>query len=663
MIKSNNALTTANSGNVIEAKRLEVQHRKEKARSKANFTCTRNSLLLLLKELNKPNCHEVRAICKKMNGSMEEVMEVLSNFTEFYLKNGQLQCGEMVVCEMETIEKEFYSAYEAAQAYLDSIEGESSSVPSVDLHVPQESEVNSYHLNSSDSLTVKNLQPGRAISNGIYQTEANTYKQRSNENTDLNIRHQFQAESANEQQTIHSSVNHFASPVESNVHHKLTESSTVTCGAASLGNDLWQLKRIQIPVFSGDKRTYQSWKAAFVACIDRAPATAEYKLLQLRQYLAGNALKAIENLGHSSVAYEAAKERLERKYGGRRRQIANNLEELENFRQIQIGNTRDLEEFSDLLEIAIINLTESGQDQELGNGCLYTMLQRKLPESMLARYHRWIFEHNHLGSVLTLRTWVIEESEFQTVASETVNGVTGSLADTAKAQSLPNYDNPRTFFIDQAAVPTRSSTECEPCPVCEGLHYVWNCRNFIENSTSDRWKIAKRFQLCFRCLTEGHHGKSCQRSSQCGQNGCLELHHRLLHRQHKRNSRGSRTKPGVLNRNNNNHLTALQFRFPEQFISIMEGNDRCTEGNDRCTEGNKLYTEGNDRCMEETDCCMDSDHCTDRNERFTDCEDRCTEGNVHFTEGKDRCTKGKEYQSNSSITAKDNTCAGDRHMQ
>ena len=60
---------------------------------------------------------------------------------------------------------------------------------------------------------------------------------------------------------------------------------------------------------------------------------------------------------------------------------------------------------------------------------------------------------------------------------------------------------------------------------------------------------------------------------------------------------------------------------------------------------------------------MDRDHCTDRNERFTDCEDRCTEGNVHFKEGKDRCTKGNGYQSNSSITAKDNTCAGDRHMQ
>ena len=85
----------------------------------------------------------------------------------------------------------------------------------------------------------------------------------------------------------------------------------------TIGHDLWrQLKRVEIPVFTGDKRTYSNWKAAFLACIDSAPATPEYKLLQLRQYLAGEALKSIENLGHSAVAYDAAKERLERKFGG-----------------------------------------------------------------------------------------------------------------------------------------------------------------------------------------------------------------------------------------------------------------------------------------------------------------------------------------------------------
>ena len=51
---------------------------------------------------------------------------------------------------------------------------------------------------------------------------------------------------------------------------------------------------------------YNNWKAAFMACVDKTPATAEYKLLQLRQYLSGEALKAIENLGHSVAAYQIA---------------------------------------------------------------------------------------------------------------------------------------------------------------------------------------------------------------------------------------------------------------------------------------------------------------------------------------------------------------------
>ena len=63
---------------------------------------------------------------------------------------------------------------------------------------------------------------------------------------------------------------------------------------SNIGQDMWrQLKRVQIPPFTGDKRHYLSWRAAFLACIDSAPATGEYKLLQLRQYLSGEALKVI----------------------------------------------------------------------------------------------------------------------------------------------------------------------------------------------------------------------------------------------------------------------------------------------------------------------------------------------------------------------------------
>ena len=155
-----------------------------------------------------------------------------------------------------------------------------------------------------------------------------------------------------------------------------------------IGLDLWkQLKRVTIPVFTGDKKTYQSWKAAFTACVHNAPATAEYKLLQLRQSLAGEALRAIENLGHSATAYHTAKERLERKFGGHCRQIALYLEEVDNFRPICPGNYKEIEKFADLLDITIVNLKEANRSEELNDGLSYLKLQKKLPTSMLSSYH------------------------------------------------------------------------------------------------------------------------------------------------------------------------------------------------------------------------------------------------------------------------------------
>ena len=115
--------------------------------------------------------------------------------------------------------------------------------------------------------------------------------------------------------------------------------------------------------------------------------------LQLRQCLAGEALRAIEGLGHSATAYHTAKERLDRKFGGQRRQIALYLEEIDNFRPIRPGSSKDTERYADLLDIAIVNLKEANRSEELQDGLLYMKLQKKLPATMLAAYHRWIFEN------------------------------------------------------------------------------------------------------------------------------------------------------------------------------------------------------------------------------------------------------------------------------
>ena len=109
-------------------------------------------------------------------------------------------------------------------------------------------------------------------------------------------------------------------------------------------------------------------------------------MLQLSQYLSGEALKAIENLGHSGFGNKSAKERLERKYGGQRRKVMLHMDELENFKPIRIDHPKRVEKFADLLDIAVINLKEENRTEELGNGTLYRKLLKKMPERMITQY-------------------------------------------------------------------------------------------------------------------------------------------------------------------------------------------------------------------------------------------------------------------------------------
>ena len=276
------------------------------------------------------------------------------------------------------------------------------------------------------------------------------------------------------------------------------------------------LKRVSIPKFAGNKKHYEAWKAAFYSCVDRARATPEYKLLRLRECLQGEALKVIENLGHSAAAYEAAKSRLERKYGGKRRALTLRLEELEAFKQIREGNEKDIKKFAELLDALVVNLTDAKQEAELGNGSLYITLQRKFNKNLLAKYKQWICDSGTSEDVNALRELIDRESEFMTAASETIAGV---LKDETKRE--------RTFLTEEDHSSKKKPTK--KCKLCRELHGLWKCENFKKMTANERWNVATEHKLCFRCLSDGPHGESCFRSKTCGINGCRSHHHRMLH--------------------------------------------------------------------------------------------------------------------------------------
>ena len=207
-------------------------------------------------------------------------------------------------------------------------------------------------------------------------------------------------------------------------------------------------------------------------------------------------------------------------YGGERRLIAIHLNELENFRPIKDGQTKGLEKFADLLIVTIVNLKEAGRHNDLMSMSFHSRLQQKHPESLLTEYRRWLQENNFNESVEALCDFVLQETEFRSIAKETLNGF-------GKQESNQQKYSHRTFvYSSKNSTFTPVSRQCE---VCGGSYPIWKCQDFLNESISGRWDIAKQKRLCFRCLSSNHLDRSCVKGRRCGVGGCNLQRNRFLH--------------------------------------------------------------------------------------------------------------------------------------
>ena len=255
----------ATSGEIEE--RIE-DFKQDKARQKSSFTRIKNKLLRMVDEQDYPSRREIKELCQQLSDAQESAMETMTRLSMEYALLKDREKRKKVVEEMDKLELEFSEANEKAQEYLDARKDELSSLAT-------EASENTRRRRITESATKKSAEQIRRDET-THKEEFQDYKE------------SLRGLNRHCKETFDSGGRKFTKePYEE----------------PTLGRDMWnQLKRVSIPVFNGDKRAYEGWKAAFMACVDQAPATPEYKLLQLRQHLSGEALKMVEPLGHSAAA-------------------------------------------------------------------------------------------------------------------------------------------------------------------------------------------------------------------------------------------------------------------------------------------------------------------------------------------------------------------------
>ena len=86
-----------------------------------------------------------------------------------------------------------------------------------------------------------------------------------------------------------------------------------------------------------------------------------------------------------------------------------------------------------------------------------------------------------------------------------------------------------TGSFRNARVNAVSANGTTTCSLCDELHTLDNCPEFIAMPTNERFEFVKREKLCFNCLGMRHTAARCNRSPGCNHEGYWRRHHTLLH--------------------------------------------------------------------------------------------------------------------------------------
>ena len=250
-----------------------------------------------------------------------------------------------------------------------------------------------------------------------------------------------------------------------------------------------KLKGVDLPNFSGENKTdYESWKAAFMSLVDKADIPVSEKMLRLQNSLSGKAQIMVKGLGYSLNAYERAKSKLEKKYGGDRRLMIKHLTALREFQKIKSRNLEDMENFLVILERVMIALRDSGPGKELTGQNLNLTAKEKLSQQDVQAYKYWLIEHYREDIFEDLVEWVELRVQIMEEALEDTSGLANKPDD---KKEFRGSDRRRNRGFNNMHKPNSCIVSS-----CKGNHPPWVCSAFKALPVSKRRELISNSKRC-----------------------------------------------------------------------------------------------------------------------------------------------------------------------
>lgn len=296
------------------------------------------------------------------------------------------------------------------------------------------------------------------------------------------------------------------------------------------------LNRLPVPeptVFSGDPLKFIDWKISFTALVDQRPLPVSEKMLYLKNYLAGEARKAIEGFffRNSEDAYQGAWAILRDRYGSPFVVQRAFRERLAKWPKITANDPLALRQFADFLR-GCVEAIPHVQGLAILNDCEENhKLLKKLPDWMVRRWSRIVV--GVLDGSGDYPSFACFTDFLQREARIACNPIASPLLMNVKAtdERLPKRVKALNTSIQSKKSSPRSLENSRPKPPClvckDETHGVAKCPIFAKRTTDEKKSFIHENHLCFGCLRKGHVTKDCRRRHSCST--CGKRHPTCLH--------------------------------------------------------------------------------------------------------------------------------------
>lgn len=305
------------------------------------------------------------------------------------------------------------------------------------------------------------------------------------------------------------------------------------------------------PTFTGEPLKFIDWKMSFMALIDRQPLPASEKMFYLKNYLDGEARKAVEGFFYrnSEDAYQGALKVLQERYGNPFIVQKAFRDKLMKWPKVSANDPLALREFADFLQ-GCVEAIPHVRGLAILNDCEENhKLLKKLPEWIVRSWSRVVVREldasGDYPSFACFTEFIQMEARIacNPIASPLLMNhkpTDERLPKRARALNTSTHKNNFTSEIKE----TFNSKPKPPCPICKDeTHGVGRCPTFAAKSMEDKKAFIHENHLCFGCLRKGHSSKDCKRRHTCGT--CNRRHPTCLHEERDKRPVEAQEKPST----------------------------------------------------------------------------------------------------------------------